>query len=147
MARNQRSSGVSTFFMVLVVTAIAMVGGFWIKEVQDKNERERLEAAEREFQADLAANYEIVTATILQKETIEYDTGTWEHDDEGELVWENCHVTKYDYVIEYEFEGEMVQRDFTSYDNFPEEGHTMEIYIDNRFGQFHGTYKYVKSIS
>lgn len=143
MSQNRRSSGAG-MVSVLLVTAAAIGAAYCIKTVQDQQTQERYEAYQREHQADLAANYDLVTAAVLQKDINEYDTGDWEYDDEGDTHWQTYHITEYTYTVEYEHNGEKIEKTFTNRENYPEVGQTMEIYVDKEYGRFSGDAEYVK---
>ncbi len=128
----------------LIIALVAAGGAYYIKTVQDQQKQERQEAYQQHHQADLDANYELVTANILKKDVNEYDTGDWDYDDEGETYWNTWHVTEYTYTIEYEYDGEKHEKTFTGRENYPEEGQTMEIYVDKEYGSFNGNAEFVK---
>ena len=143
MAKNRSSYGAG-ILLPIILAGVAMAGGYYIKTVQDQQRQEQYEAYQREHQADLRTNYDLVTATVLQKDVNEYDTGDWEYDNEGNTHWETWHVTEYTYTVEYEHNGEKMEKTFTNRENYPEVGQTMEIYVDKEYGRFNGDAEYVK---
>lgn len=143
MAGNRRSSG-GNILLPIIIAGVAVGAAYCIKTVQEQQQQEQYEAYQREHEADLQLNYDLVTATVLKKDVNEYDTGDWEYDDEGDTYWETWHVTEYTYTVEYEHNGEKMEKTFTNREYYPDEGQTMEIYVDKEYGSFSGDPGYVK---
>lgn len=143
MAGNRRSSG-GNILLPIIIAGVAVGAAYCIKTVQEQQQQEQYEAYQREHEADLQLNYDLVTATVLKKDVNEYDTGDWEYDDEGDTYWETYHITEFTYTIEYDYNGEHRTQTFTNREDYPGPGSTMQIYVDKLFGEFPGDRDFVK---
>lgn len=144
MANQGRSSGLGSIIkLTILIMGMAMVTVYAMDNFSGEL-RVRQEEAEREFQADLDNHYDLVTATILEKDVNEYDTGDWEYNDDGDQMWRTHHVTEYTYTIEYDYDGEHRTQTFKNGAVYPDPGSTIEIYVDKSSGEFVGDPEYVK---